>query len=408
MAGCRDDDTHDGWLAAEQSEAPVCPFLGHCFAMPQPSRGNPATPRHLSDHYRNNMTHDEIANWLRETDPPRLDQLWQDADRARQENVGGDVHLRGLIELSNHCVRLCGYCGLRAGNRRLKRYRMSEEEILACAKKAVDFGYGTVVLQSGEDPDITCSWMENIVRRIKSETPLAITLSLGERDDDELTAWRRAGANRYLLRFETCNRQLYEQIHPPRRQHQRCDRIAMLDTLRGLGYEVGSGVMIGIPGQTYDDLAGDIELFARLDLDMIGVGPYLPHPDTPLGALGEQPSTPATEQVPGDELMTYKVVALARLMCPAANIPSTTALATLNSASGRELGLVRGANVIMPNLTPVKYRALYEIYPGKVCISETADDCQACINGRIRSLGRQVGSGPGDSPNFSERNYIKK
>jgi biotin synthase len=362
----------------------------------------------------NRMTHDEIADWLRETDVSRLDRLWREADRVRQENVGDDVHLRGLIELSNHCVRLCGYCGLRAENRGLKRYRMSAEDILACARKAVDFGYGTVVLQSGEDPNITPSWMESIVRHIKSETPLAITLSLGERDDDELAAWHRAGADRYLLRFETCNRQLYEHIHPPRRSHQSCDRIAMLDTLRGLGYEVGSGVMIGIPGQTYDDLANDIELFARLDLDMIGVGPYLPHPDTPLGALGEQPpkptaeQVPAAEQVPGDELTTYKVMAIARLMCPGANIPSTTALATLNSASGRELGLVRGANVIMPNLTPVKYRALYEIYPGKVCISETADDCRACINGRIRSLGRQVGSGPGDSPNFNERNYIKK
>jgi biotin synthase len=252
------------------------------------------------------MTHDEIVNWLRETDPPRLEQLWRKADLARQENVGGEVHLRGLIELSNHCVRLCGYCGLRAENSGLTRYRMSEDEILHCAKKAVAFKYGTVVLQAGEDLGISCQWMEHIVRRIKAETPLAITLSLGERDDEELAAWRDAGADRYLLRFETGNRKLYERIHPPRHADRPSDRIAMLATLRRLGYEVGSGVMIGIPGQTFDDLANDIELFAKLDLDMIGAGPYLPHPDTPLGAA-EQPTTISPEeQVPGDELTTYR------------------------------------------------------------------------------------------------------
>ena len=342
----------------------------------------------------------EITAWLREPDEARLADLWQRADQTRQQAVGGQVHLRGLVELSNHCVRLCGYCGLRAENGKLARYRMSQDEVMACAHQAVAFGYGTVVLQSGEDPGIEAPWMTNLVRRIKAETPLAVTLSLGERDVEELSAWREAGADRYLLRFETSNRGLYERIHPPR-PGRRSDRIAMLHVLRHLGYEVGSGVMIGIPGQTYGDLARDIETFRILDLDMIGVGPYLEHPDTPLAKAGYRPLAPDGQQLPATELMTYKVIALARLVCPRANIPSTTALATLNLQTGRELGLVRGANVIMPNLTPPQYRIHYEIYPNKACIRETAGSCHRCTEARIRSIGRTVGSGRGDSPNYA-------
>ncbi len=375
------------------------------------------------------MQHDEILNWLRETDPVRLADLWRLADRTRQEHVGGEVHLRGLIELSNHCARLCGYCGLRADNRALTRYRMSDEEIMACARKAVEYGYGTVVLQAGEDWGLPTQRITELVRRIKTESPLAVTLSLGERDDEELAAWRQAGADRYLLRFETSNRALYERIHPPRNKggqegrhsclsdppgsmapfpdRQEClssyDRLAILGTLRRLGYEVGSGVMIGIPGQTYDDLANDIDLFARLNLDMIGVGPYLRHPRTPLANRDAWPDAADGRQVPVSETMTYKVIALARLACPRANIPATTALATLNTDHGRELGLVRGANVVMPNLTPLQYRALYEIYPDKACIAETGEACRHCLTGRIEALGRQAGRGRGDSPNYGMR-----
>jgi biotin synthase len=372
----------------------------------------------------------QITAWLRETDDASLAELWQRADQTRQQTVGGEVHLRGLIELSNHCVRLCTYCGLRAGNDKLTRYRMSAEEVLECAHQAVGFGYGTVVLQSGEDLGIQAEWMADLVRRIKAETSLAVTLSLGEREDHELALWREAGADRYLLRFETSNRALYDRIHPPR-PDRHSDRLAMLQTLRRIGYEVGSGVMIGIPGQTYEDLARDIDLFRTLDLDMIGVGPYLAHPDTPLGNAGqdepvgwdERSAAPPEarddtdggtslrsshptlddDQVPGTELMTYKVIALSRLVCPKANIPSTTALATLNTANGRELGLVRGANVIMPNLTPPQYRIHYEIYPNKACIRETGDACHRCVETRIRSLGRTTGNGRGDSMNYQAR-----
>ncbi len=353
------------------------------------------------------MKHGEILDWLCETDPARLAELWRLADRVRQENVGGEVHLRGLIEISNHCVRLCGYCGLRADNSALERYRLSDEQIMTCVRQAVAFGYGTVVLQSGEDPGLTCDRLSGLVRRIKAETPLAVTLSLGERDEEELTTWRQAGADRYLLRFETSNRTLYERIHPRREKMNHVpffhDRLAILAMLRRLGYEVGSGVMIGIPGQTYDDLADDIELFGRLRLDMIGVGPYLRHPSTPLADRAAWPEAPEGRQAPASEEMTYKVIALARLACPQANIPATTALATLNSRQGRELGLVRGANVVMPNLTPPQYRALYEIYPDKACIAETDEACHYCLGTRIEALGRRPGRGRGDSPNYQAR-----
>jgi biotin synthase len=284
----------------------------------------------------------------------------------------------------------------------LERYRMTEAEVMECAQKAIQFGYGTVVLQSGEDAGLTRDWLTNLIRRLKAETPLAVTLSLGERDDHELAAFRAAGADRYLLRFETSNRRLYDAIHPPR-NGEVSDRLAILRRLRELGYEVGSGVMIGIPGQSYDDLADDIEWFATLDLDMIGVGPYLVHPATPLADARNELTLPESEQVPATELMTYKVLALTRLKCPRANIPATTALATLNIAEGRELGLERGANIVMPNLTPVKYRVHYEIYPAKACIRETSDQCNACLTRRIASIGRTVGSGRGDSKNYAHR-----
>lgn len=328
--------------------------------------------------------------------------LWRRADEVRRCNVGDEVHLRGLIEISNRCSRQCGYCGLRAGNTALERYRMTHDEILDAAAQAVRFGYGTVVLQAGEDRGLTREWVSDLVARLRAgeqTSKLAITLSLGERAPEELAAWKQAGADRYLLRFETSHRGLFDRIHPPR-DGASSDRVAILRSLRPLGYEVGSGVMVGIPGQTYDDLARDIELFAELDLDMIGVGPYIPHPATPMGAAPElYPPAPADLQAPNTELMTYKMIALARLACPRANIPSTTALATLNLAQGRELGLARGANIVMPNLTPTRYRALYEIYPAKACVRETADQCHTCLGRRIASIGRTVGAGRGDSPN---------
>jgi biotin synthase len=336
----------------------------------------------------------EILGWLRETNPARLEELWRLADTTRRSHVGDAVHLRGLVEISNHCARQCGYCGLRAGNLSLGRYRMEAGEIFAAALQAVKFGYGTLVLQAGEDYQITADWMASVIRQIKAATPLAVTLSLGERTDEELAAWREAGADRYLLRFETSDRNLFEAIHPPL-GNRPCDRLKMLRRLKALGYEAGSGIMVGIPCQTYASVAHDIALFRELDLDMIGIGPFIPHPATPLGKGDGVFPAANGEQVPNTELMVYKAVALTRLVRPDANIPATTALATINKTNGRELGLQRGANVFMPNLTPLKYRRLYEIYPAKACIEETGNACNACLATRIRRLGRRVGRGPG-------------
>lgn len=337
------------------------------------------------------MQKTEILAWLRETSPERLELLYSEADRIRRANVGDAVHLRGLIEISNHCVRACGYCGISTHNKNLVRYRMTKEEIRGCAQQAVAFGYGTVVLQSGEDPGLSREFITEVIRIIKAETPLAVTLSLGERSFQELCDWKAAGADRYLLRFETSDKKLFDAIHPPAPGCTDSDRLTLLNMLKSIGYEPGSGVMIGIPGQTFESLANDILLFRELDLDMIGVGPFIPHPRTPLASENHG----VAGQVPNSEEMAYKVIALARLLRPDANIPSTTALATLNLAQGRELGLQRGANIVMPNLTPLKYRALYEIYPAKACIRETADDCNACLLRRIESIGRTVGTGPG-------------
>jgi biotin synthase len=343
----------------------------------------------------NDMNQRGMLLWLREKDQGRLEELWHRGDTVRRENVGDEVHLRGLIEISNYCARQCGYCGLRAGNKELERYRMKEEEIMACVEEAERCGYGTVVLQSGEDDGIETEWLASMVHRIKAETPLAVTLSMGERPDKDLEAWRKAGADRYLLRFETSDPDLYHLIHPsfPGRS---IHRIEILRRLRSMGYQIGSGVMIGIPGQTYESLAGDIEIFRELDLDMVGVGPYIPHPETPVATGEWKFFIPDEEQVPNTEEMTYKVIALTRMICPEANIPSTTALAMINRELGRELGLMRGANVVMPNLTPLKYRALYEIYPSKAGVRETAWECHSCLTHLIQSMGRRIGIGRGD------------
>jgi biotin synthase len=342
------------------------------------------------------MTKEDILNWLRTEDTNLLRDLWREADRVRQAHVGDAVHLRGLIEISNHCVRDCGYCGIRSANEAVTRYRMTAEEIVESARLAQHYGYGSVVLQAGEDYGITQDWLAAVIQRINQETDLAITLSLGERSDAELCAWREAGADRYLLRFETSNKELYDRIHPPL-PGTNSDRFAILKQLRQLGFEVGSGIMVGIPGQSYTDLAQDILLFREYDIDMIGIGPYIPHPGTPLGQETGQGGVP--DQVPATEEMTCKVVALTRILCPLINIPSTTALATINRDEGREHGLSRGANICMPNLTPRKYRELYEIYPSKASCDENADESNARIKSRILAMGRTIGTGRGDSLN---------
>jgi biotin synthase len=347
------------------------------------------------------MDRQEILHWLRCEDPEALRTLWEQADRIRGEQVGEAVHLRGLVEISNHCVRNCHYCGLRAANRRIDRYRMTAGEIIRCAEQAVALGYGTLVLQSGEDEQIKAGWLADIIRHIKAATPLALTLSLGERSEADLRAWKDAGADRYLLRFETSDRVLYRAIHPDRGETV-SDRLALLRQLRRLGYETGSGVMVGIPGQHYTVLAEDIFLFGELDLDMIGIGPFIPHPDTPLGHPVHA-GLPEGEQVPATIAMTCKAVALARIVRPDANIPATTAVAVMDAGLGRSLALQCGANVIMPNLTPLPYRERYAIYPGKADQVESADRSDVQIREQIAALGRRVGTGQGGRQTKGER-----
>ncbi len=346
------------------------------------------------------LSHEAVLAWLRETDATSLEKLWQAADETRARYVGDAVHLRGLVEVSNHCVRGCTYCGIRAANRGVQRYRVPAAVVVDCARAARSFGYGTLVLQSGEDYGLETDWVADVVRRVKAETGLAVTLSLGERPDEDLAAWRAAGADRYLLRFETSDEALYRRIHPdlPGRVS---DRLAILRTLQELGYEAGTGVMVGIPGQTFASLADDIALFRAMDVDMIGIGPYLPHPATPLGAeyarrraAGDWPA----DQAPNDELTTCKVLALTRLARPDANLPATTALSLVDKEAGRAHGLARGANVVMPNLTPPEYRVKYEIYPEKAAVHETAEAINAGIRRLLDSLGRTVGEGSGGRP----------
>jgi len=338
-----------------------------------------------------------IEAWLREEDAARLQERWRAADDTRARWVGPAVHLRGLVEISNYCVRGCTYCGISAPNRAVARYRIPADVVLDCARKAKQFGYGTLVMQSGEDYGLTRDWVADRCREIKEQTGLAITLSLGERPDEDLAAWRAAGADRYLLRFETSDDELYRHIHPdlPGRAS---DRMAILRTLQELGYEAGTGIMVGIPGQTYRSVADDVDLFRHMDMDMIGIGPYLPHPATELGREFARRQTEddwPPDQIPNTELMTCKVVALTRLVRPDANLPATTALSLVDKAAGRAHGLQRGANVVMPNLTPLEYRIKYEIYPEKAAVHETAEVINASIMALLESLGRTIGVGPG-------------
>lgn len=340
------------------------------------------------------MSREEVRKWLHENDPLRLAELYSQADTVRKNYVGNEIHLRGLVEISNHCLQNCAYCGLRRDNVAVERYRMSDSEIMECAYAAVSRSYGTIVLQSGEDYGLEPDRISCLVRRIKEETPLAVTLSLGERFPEELASWREAGADRYLLKFETSDDELYERIHPalPNRVYS---RKGLLRVIKDLGYEVGSGIMIGLPGQSYDALINDLFRFCELGLDMIGAGPFLPHPETPLGQDATYARLPEGEQVPGTEEMAYKVIALTRILCPDANIPGTTALASLNREEGRKLALQRGANVVMPNLTPGTYRRCYEIYPEKLCFYEDAEWEHALFMQLFADLGRPIGKGSG-------------
>lgn len=318
--------------------------------------------------------------------PEAEEKLARAADRVRQNYVGNGIHLRGLIEFSNICRQNCMYCGLRRDNGNLARYRMSQEEIIGLAKKAKSNGYETVVLQSGEDPRFDVPYFTEILRGIK-KLDLAITLSMGERSYEEYEAFREAGADRYLLRMETTDKALYERFDPDMGYG---NRLRCLEDLKRLGYEVGTGTLVGLPGQTIGSLAEDILFYQEIDADMLGIGPLIPNPDTPLGDV------PA-----GDFHITRRMVSLLRLLRPDANIPATTAVETLVKG-GRKLMLASGANVVMPNVTEGDYRDRYALYPGKAGVQDSPEYCRERMADDILAMGRHIAKGKGF------RNVVRK
>ena len=330
---------------------------------------------------------EELAFLLSTRDEEEAEALFRTADRVRQRAVGDEVHLRGIVEFSNICVQNCRYCGLRKDNHRLHRYRMTREEIIASVREVKAQGLRTVVLQSGEDPWFTRDRFSDLILRIKEETGLVITLSVGERSEGEYRAWKESGADRYLLKQETSSANLFANLRPGRTLTERLDSLKIL---RKLGYEVGSGNMVGLPGQGEEDLIRDILLFRESDFDMIGVGPFIPHPQTPLA-----------KAAPGNLPLALKVLAITRVVTRNTNLPATTAAGVLDP-EGRRKALLAGANVIMPDITPQKYREHYEIYPGKTKPGEGLDSVVSLIS----SLGREISQSPGyrrSLPNSAKR-----
>lgn len=297
------------------------------------------------------------------------------------------VYMRGLIEFTNYCKQNCDYCGIRGKNDKIDRYRLSKEAILHCCEEGHALGYRTFVLQGGEDPFYTDDVLVDLIESIKKGYPdSAITLSVGERSYESYEKLKKAGVDRYLLRHETASKSLYESLHPNMSFE---NRRKCLSNLKTLGYQVGAGFMVGLPGQTAVDLAADLRFLKTLEPEMIGIGPYIPHDETPLkGAKG------------GTVEQTLVMVALTRLMLPKALLPSTTAMGTLDP-KGREKALKAGANVVMPNLSPTDVREKYELYKDKICTGDEAAHCRQCIEGRIKSAGFRVDMGRGDHVSIS-------
>lgn len=323
------------------------------------------------------LNEEELAALL--ASPEAEEDLAVAADRVRAAYVGNGVHLRGLIEFSNICRQNCFYCGLRRDNARVERYRLTPEEILRLAEKARGYGYKTVVLQGGEDTFFTVDVLAPLLREIRA-LGLVVTLSIGERSEAEYRALREAGASRFLLRIETTDRELYTRLDPGMCWEMRRD---CLVSLRRLGYEVGTGSLVGLPGQTVESLARDILFFQALDADMVGIGPFIPNGDTPLAGSTQ-----------GDIRLVRRMVSLLRLLLPEANIPATTAMETVERGA-RRLMLASGANVVMPNVTEGDYRRRYALYPGKACVSDTPEGCRNCMGAMLESMGRFVAEDAG-------------
>lgn len=348
------------------------------------------------------LCRDDLIYLLKLEDRQKLDKLFESAYALKLRYCGNYVNLRGLIEIGSVCAKDCLYCGIRKSNPKPERYQLSFEEVVRTAKEIFEKQYGSLVLQSGEiESERHTQFIADILEAVGkfSQGRLGITLSLGEQEEPVYRRWREAGAHRYLLRIETSNPELYAQLHPASHSYQR--RLKCLRTLRGLNYQTGSGVMIGLPGQTAEDLADDILFFQNEDLDMIGMGPYIPHHDTPLGKNIELSAEFKQTQL----LKGLKMIACTRLLLHDVNIAATTALQTLHP-QGRELGIKAGANVMMPNATDTRWRASYQLYENKPNLYENSEQS---LNGLARSLAainEKINYGvPGDPPHYKTRQF---
>lgn len=309
--------------------------------------------------------------------------LYNMANETRMRTYGNKVYMRGLIEFTNYCKRTCAYCGIRALNSKADRYRLTMEEILSACEQGYRLGYSTYVLQGGEDDYFTDDRIVELVKEIKKRYPKsAITLSIGEKSYDSYKRYFEAGAERYLLRHETASKELYEKLH---KNMSFENRINCLWNLKKIGYQIGAGFMVGLPGQTNEDLVKDIMFIKKLQPHMVGIGPFIPHKDTPLG-----------KEKGGTVEKTIIMLSIIRLFLPDVLLPATTALGTIDPL-GREKGIKAGANVVMPNLSPVTVRKKYSLYDGKICTGDEAAECRVCIEGRINRSGFKVDMGRGDN-----------
>ena len=350
-----------------------------------------------------NFSLEDLVYFLELEDPSQLKLLWERAHKIKLQTVGAWVYYRGLIEISNICSKDCYYCGIRASNGEINRYEMTEEQILQAVEFAWKQQYGSVVLQSGERSDAYfINKITQLVAKIKQDTnnEIGITLSCGEQSKETLERWRIAGAHRYLLRIESSNSELYRQIHPANDSHEFARRLQVLADLKDLSYQVGTGVMIGLPGQSIQDLARDLIFLRDLGVHMVGMGPYIEHSATPMGGSDWQKNTwPLAKRFD----LAISMIALLRIMRPTINIAATTALQAINPL-GREKALAAGANILMPNITPVQFRGDYLLYENRPCIDEDAEQCRHCLEARVRSIGAQIGYGQwGDSLAFEEK-----
>ncbi len=327
--------------------------------------------------------------------------LFKKSSEIKEKYIGKKVWFRGLIEFSNICGKDCLYCGIRKGNKNLKRYSLDDDEILAAAKFAYIHSYGSIALQSGElESSFVSGRIENLLRRIRemSDGELGVTLSVGEQEPEVYKRWFDAGAHRYLLRVESTNPALYGKIHPDDSKHSFSRRLECLKNLQDIGYQTGTGVMIGLPFQTMEDLAGDLLFMKNFDIDMCGMGPYIEHADTPL-IHHSQTLMPLKQRFD----LTLKMIAIVRIMMKDINIVAATALQAIDPI-GREKAVKIGANILMPNITPGKYRDSYKLYDNKPCTDDSAEDCQSCLEARVSLADAEVIYGEwGDSKHYSER-----